>query len=369
MASQPKSPHSTSRMSTIQLLHNPRSRQYSRNGAELASFDKRRAALARRFHASMPGYNPTSLHNLPSLAKRLGLRQVWLKDESQRFGLKAFKVLGASYATAVTLAEHIGLNRAELRFDSMQSYAAKGQFDGVTLTTATDGNHGRAVAWAAQQSGARAVIFMPRTTVPARVEAVRSHDAEVRLVDGGYDEAVRLARQDADRLGWLLIQDTSWDGYEQIPLLIMQGYLTMIDEALEQLQGALPTHVFLQCGVGSFPAAVLAHLTVRFGQKRPLVVIVEPTGAACVFESFRIGDGNLHTLSNEPDSIMAGLCCGTPSKLAWEILRDYADFFVACPDTTSVHGMRTLARPVGDDPTIISGESGAVTAGLLSAIR
>ncbi len=343
-----------------------------RQQPDLSTFDSLATKRVRAFHAAIEGYAPTPLVELPGLADELGLGALWVKDESFRFGLNAFKGLGTSYAI-----HHLARERPGKR---------------LTLVAASAGNHGRAVAWAAQRLGHAAVVCLPAYTAAARLEAIAGFGARVERVEGTYEMAVEHAVRVAEAGGeeCVLVQDSSWPGYEEVPLLIMQGYLTMIDEALEQASqlaaGRLgePTHVLLQCGVGSFAGAIAGHLAARFGDRRPRIVVVEPEGAACAMaalesalESAAAGrsidvDAPPPRLES-PESSMACLCCGEVSHLGWRILKATADDFVTCSDEVSRSGMRRLAgrdaqaaaESGADDPRIVSGESGAVGVGCL----
>ena len=322
----------------------------------------------RRFHQSFPDYEPTPLARLDHIATMLGVANIWVKDESYRFGLNAFKVLGAVHGLAYLVAHGLGKDVQELSFDLLNARSTKERLAETTFVTATDGNHGRAVAWGAQQLGCNAVVYLPKGASAARYEAIKSHGAQVSIIEGNYDDAVQLAAEHAQKHGWILVQDTAREGYEEIPAKIMQGYLTILHEALEQLEGEIPTHVFVQCGVGSLAAATQAYLFELFGDKRPLFAVVEPTRAACYYQSMSTPDRRPRKIRGDFDTIMAGLACGEPSTLAWKILRDYADVFVACPDYVAVKGMRILGNPLRGDDRVISGESGAVTLGLLAVV-
>ena len=326
-------------------------------------FNEDAAGIIRLYHKTLPGYCATPLRELKGLAANFELNKIWLKDESSRFGLKAFKVLGASYAVAKLFSEMLGIRESQLSFSLFQNPEIKNKLKDITLVTATDGNHGRGVAWTSQQFGCKCVVYMPRGTTQSRFNNIKSHGAEVHIIDGNYDQAVLLAKTNSAKFGWILVQDSSWEGYEKIPLWIMQGYLTMMDEISEQLGGEIPTHVFVQCGVGSLPAAVLAYYINKQKNNTPVFAVVEPEDAACVYESFH--SQKLATLKNEIQTIMAGLACGTPSLLAWQIMKDYADFFIKCTDETAIKGMQILGRREFCDTKIISGESGAVTTGLI----
>ena len=318
-----------------------------------------KARAVRAFHETFPQYAPTPLWSLPAAAERLGLGAVYVKDESFRFGLNAFKVLGGSYAIGNILREQTG---AALRYSDL--IAAGGERK--TFVTATDGNHGRGVAWAAREFGHKSVVYMPKGSVPVRLENIRKAGADASITDLSYDDAVRKARADAERNGWLIVQDTAWPGYEAVPEMIMQGYLTMALEAWEQLSQK-PTHIFLQAGVGSMAAAVAAFFAQLPGEK-PAIVIVEPNSADCFYRTARANDGQLHFAAGPMVTIMAGLACGEPCPPAWEILRSTARYYLAGPDYAAETGMRLLGQPLGDDPRIVSGESGASAFGFAAEL-
>ena len=354
--------------SRITYVLNSDARREGPEGKTVRFFSPAMARQVRRFHQSFPEYNKTDLVLLPNLARELGIANLWIKDESSRFGLSAFKVLGATHALYRLMAKEYGAEEEPLCFDLFQSADIKKKIKDRTVVTATDGNHGRALAWAAQRLGCRAVVYLPKGSSPARMECIRSHGAEVVVVDGNYDEAVCYASDQAQKQGWLLIQDTAWEGYQEIPIWIMQGYMTLMDEALEQLNGIFPTHVLAQCGVGSFSSALQAYLFEAFGVERPLFIVVEPTEAACYYRSVVNGTNVPQNVEGNLNTIMAGLACGRPSLLAWKILKRYADVFVAVDDEVALKGMRRLHCPVGDDRKIVSGESGAVTTGFLITV-
>jgi len=329
------------------------------------------AQTAQSFHRTFPDYQPTPLVRLPGLATRLGIRQLLVKDESYRFGLNAFKVLGAAYAMARYLCERLGRPIEEVDFAYLRSDEVKHQLGDLTFVTATDGNHGRAVAWAAAQLGQRAVVYLPKGSAAQRVEAIRQNGAHAHVINGNYDEAVRLSDQMARERGWQVIQDTAWEGYTDIPEWIMQGYTTMAAEAVhqitEQSPEEAPTHLFLQAGVGSMAAAVLGYYVAQNPVNYPFTIIVEPHAADCFYRSAE-GDGRAVPAMGDLRTIMAGLACGEPNPLAWEILRDFADAFASCPDSVAADGMRSLGIPTGRDQAVVSGESGAVGVGLLETL-
>ena len=325
----------------------------------------------RKFHAQIPGYRISPLKGLDRLASMLGVGGIWVKDESQRLELNSFKVLGGSFAIYNVLRQKLGLLDTPLSLAELGSPEIRKKLGTITFAAATDGNHGRGVAWAASKLGHRSVIYVPRGTAPARVEAIRGYGAEVRVIDANYDETVEKLTEDAAEHGWQVISDTAWQGYEDIPVWVMQGYTTMYSEAQEQLaaQGIIkPTHVFLQAGVGALAASGVAFYRRLFGTEAPLFATVEPTNAACLFESMRIGDGKPYKIEGDLKTIMAGLSCGRPNPIAWNVLWDCAHVAISCPDFVAARGMRMYAVPLAGDPFIVSGESGAVTLGALSFI-
>jgi diaminopropionate ammonia-lyase len=323
------------------------------------------------FHQSFSQYVVTPLQSLDRLAAAFNVGKIWVKDESYRFGLNAFKVLGGSFAIGKYLSEKLGLPMNEVTFETLKSPSVKEKIGEVTFVTATDGNHGRGVAWAANQLGQKAVVYMPKGSAITRLENIRAEGAITAITDLNYDDTVRLANQHAKENGWVVVQDTAWPGYEKIPTWIMQGYATIISEALEQIAktgNEIPTHIFLQVGVGSFAGSILGYLSNKFGEERPITVVVEPDKAACLYQSIVATDGELHAVTGDLNTIMAGLACGEPNSISWGILRDYAEWYAACPDYVAARGMRILANPLGDDPRLISGESGAVGLGLVSLL-
>ncbi|MEW8973285.1 MAG: diaminopropionate ammonia-lyase [Tissierellaceae bacterium] len=323
----------------------------------------------RQFHKGFDEYSVTPLHKLENLARHYGLKNIFLKDESYRFGLNAFKVLGGSYAMGKYLADKLGVDISEISFEYLRSKEAKEKLGEITFVTATDGNHGRGVAWAANHLGQKSVIYMPKGSSQIRLENIRREGAEASIIDGNYEDAVRLSDEMAKKHGWVVIQDTAWEGYEDIPTWIMQGYGTLIDETMEQLSDygvEKPTHVFLQAGVGSFAGAVQGYLAEKFGKDRPITIIVEPDDANCLYRSSLSGEREI--VGGDMPTIMAGLACGAPNTVSFKVLKDYSDGYMSCPDYVAAKGMRTLAAPINGDPQVVSGESGAVGAGVISLI-
>ena len=343
------------------------SRAHEGPGSDLSILSREEAEKVRAFHRSFPMYAPTPLVSLNDTAGALGLGAVYIKDESWRFGLNAFKVLGGSYAIGSFLAGKLGIPMENAGYSLLVCPETREKLGDITFVTATDGNHGRGVAWAATQFGQKSVVYMPKGSALERLENIRAAGADASITELNYDGAVRLANAHAREYGWTVIQDTAWEGYEEIPTRIMQGYLTMGLEAYEQLPEP-PTHIFLQAGVGSLAGAMAGLFSQLYGEKRPVIVIVEPNKADCLFRTARADDGKLHFVTGDMDTIMAGLACGEPCTIAWEILRDYADHFLSCPDYAAAQGMRLLSRPAGNDRSIVSGESGASTFGALSEL-
>jgi len=335
--------------------------------ADVMAFDSGATARVVAFHRSLPDYAPTSLADLKRLAAGLGLGRLAVKDESARFGLNAFKGLGASYAVACYLAQHLGLSESEMTYENLTKPEYREQLRRVTLVTATDGTHGRGIAWAAKLFGVFAHVFMPKGGSPERLANIRGLGAEASFTTYNYDDTVRHAANLAKEKGWVLVQDTAFEGYAEIPLRIMQGYTTLAHEAVEQYAEP-PTHIFLQAGVGSLPAAIAGYFAAHDWEKRPVITIVEPNRADCIYRTAAASDGERHIVTGEINSIMAGLSCGEPSPIAWEILKDYADHFVSVPEWVAAKGMRILGNPLDDDPRVVSGESGAVTTGLVAEL-
>lgn len=358
-------------MELLKWVHNTKSRDVNYTKEKLVGFEEKEMKEVYDFHKSLPGYKATPLVELDDLAKYYGVQKLWLKDESKRFGLNAFKVLGGSYAIGKYLSQKLGRDMSELPFNVLISDEVKKQLGDVTFVTATDGNHGRGVAWVANKLRQKSVVYMPKGSAKMRFDAIAREGADVSITDLNYDDAVRLANKGAEEHGWIMVQDTAWDGYEEIPLWIMQGYSTIINEIVEQLEAAKeekPTHVFLQAGVGSFAGAVQGYLAHLYGDDRPITIICEPHGANCIYKSMEANDGKPHNVTGDLTTIMAGLTCGEPNTISWKILRDNADFSVSCDDSIAARGMRVLSSPLGNDQRVISGESGAVGLGLFTVL-
>lgn len=326
------------------------------------------AKKVRAFHQSFPMYKPTPLADLHNLAKKIGINNFLVKDESYRFGLNAFKVLGGSFAIGNYIAQKLQMNISDLPYAKMISPEIKQQLGEITFITATDGNHGRGVAWTANQLQQKSIVYMPKGSSLERLNNIKAENAIASITELNYDDAVRLANKNAKRHGWVMVQDTSWEGYQDIPRWIIQGYGTMALEAYLQMQklGKKPTHIFIQAGVGALAGAVTGFFANAYpGEAKPIITVVEPNEADCIFRTAKANDGKLHFVKGDMKTMMAGLACGEPCDIGWQVLNSYADFAIACSDKISAKGMRVLGAPLKDDTRVISGESGAVTSGLV----
>lgn len=299
-------------------------------------------------------YAPTPLYRLTDLANKIGIADIMYKDESPRFGLQSFKALGGAYAGLRVIQRELTrqLNRdvsvAEIRSGALAEHIGR-----ITLTSATDGNHGRSLAWGAQLFGAPCRIYIHEFVSENRAQAMRDYGAEVIRISADYDESVRVTRRESDENGWFVVSDTSWDGYTQAPTDVMSGYGVMVDEISVDLSES-PTHLFIQGGVGGLAAAVTARMRQKFGNATR-IVMVEPALAACLYESGKSGAATTVTVHEE--TIMAGLSCGEPSALAWEILNEEVCDFLTIPESVVGPAMRLTANPPGNDPVITAGES------------
>ncbi len=323
-------------------------------------------------HVSLDEYFPTPLVELPGLAAYLGLGRVLIKDEASRFGLQAFKALGASYAVYRFIKDQFaqeGRAVPEAKdFYRRTALLPPGRF---TFCTATDGNHGRGVAWVARKLRQHAAIYMPKNTVLARIKSIIAEGAKVTIIDGHYDEAVEQAAKDAAEFGWQIISDTSWPGYVDIPRWIMAGYLTMFREIDETIGDKLKIDaVIVQGGVGALAAAASWHYNTEYKSRPVKLIAVEPTAAACLLASINSPEGEPRSIDGEFNTIMAGLNCGTPSPVAWPLIKQGFDAFMTVSDEQCIEAMLTYYYPRGDDPRLISGESGAAgLAALLSLCK
>ena len=317
--------------------------------------------------AICPAHMPTPLHTLPALAALQGVGAIHIKDEGQRLGLKSFKALGGAYAVI-----RLVLDRAEQELgrsvlpNELQSAAVQAVAQTMVVTCATDGNQGKSVAAGARIAGCRSVILVHQGVSTARAQAIAAYGAQIIRFTGSYDGSVAESARLAAENGWILVSDTSWNGYEQIPLTVMQGYTIMAGEAFDALSEP-PTHIFVQAGVGGMAAAVAAHAQAVYGKDMPRIVVVEPERAACLFASAKAG--HMVTVPQDEPTLMGMLECYEPSRIAWEILAALASGFVTLAEQSAINAMRLLARPQEADPAIVSGESGcAGLAGLIACL-
>ena len=323
---------------------------------------------ANEFHKSFPQYSVTPLQKLSALASYLGVKGIYCKDESYRFGLNAFKVLGGSYAMGRYIAKELGRDISQLPYNVLSSDKLREEFGQATFFTATDGNHGRGVAWAANRLGQKAVVRMPKGTTKTRFDNIAKEGAEVTIEEVNYDDCVRMAAAEAAKTEHgIIVQDTAWAGYEEIPSWIMQGYGTLVLEADKQLKENgvdRPTHVFVQAGVGSLAGAVVGYFAHKYKENPPVMVVCEASAADCLYRSAVQADGNLVNVTGDLQTIMAGLACGEGNTIGWDILKNHVTVFASCPDWMSAKATRIYANPLENDPHIISGESGSVPLGL-----
>ena len=316
-----------------------------------------------------PGYAATTLHSLPELAKHLGVSALYYKDESTRFGLKSFKALGGAYAVfrliqKAVAAQHNGHLPSPKEILSGQ-YAHI--ISKMTVTCATDGNHGRSVAWGAQLFGCRCVIYIHATVSEGRRAAIAFYGAEVIRVQGNYDDSVHHAASEAAKNGWTVVSDTTYEGYRDIPIDVMHGYGVMSREIIREMHDSPPTHVLVQAGVGALAASVCAAFWQAWGAARPKFVIIEPEQADCFFQSGQVGHPVVVT--GDLETVMAGLACGEVSPVAWEILKNGINCYATISDKFALEGMKVFASPLGRDPRIVSGETGSTGLGLLLAAQ
>lgn len=354
--------------SAFRLLMNPRfasSASYDAEARQVVSLEG--LDVARAELQQWPEYAPTPLHRLEELALRCRVSEVFLKDESGRFGLGSFKAIGGAYGSLrVIQAELSTRHGIEADAVALRTGSFADQTGDIVLACATDGNHGRAVAWAAQTFGCCCEVYVPSIVSLPRRQQIEALGARVTGVDGTYDDALRAIEAVAAERGWLVVSDQSYPGCETVPRDIMQGYAVLAHEVVEVLgDNDLPTHVFVQAGVGGFAAAVCGHLWERLGPSRPKFVCVEPLAADCLYRS--AAAGRLVHAPGDLNTVMACLSVGEASALGWKILGTGATAFVAVNDASAVEAMRFLARPGGGQTPLVVGESGAAgVAGLMA---
>ena len=329
-----------------------------RAGETSSRFTKEQALAAQKFHQTLPGYSVTRLVELPALAKELGVKDIFVKDEASRFGLNSFKGLGGSYCLFHLLSEKYGWSGKVESFAQLKDQIASLE-EKPKIISATDGNHGRGLAWICHLLGLRCEILMPAGSSEERQENIRKLGADCRRTDGNYDETVHEAERFALENDWLLDQDTALPGFEKVAQFIMPGYLTMALETVEQLKGKCPTHIFLQAGVGSMAGAMCGFFASLYGPDVPVISIVEPKTADCVYRTAEKDDGKLHNAPGSLETIMAGLSCGEPCSVGWKEIRAAASHYFRIEESVAADGVRVLSSPLENDPRVLSGESGA----------
>ncbi len=355
-------------MSNIKVTYNPLAKTGKHPEQD---FNLDIAHKAQNFHKGFAEYKPTPLADLSHLAQKVGVKGIYVKDESYRLGSNAFKALGGSYAIGTCLANRLGEDLSELSVEKLKSAEVSARLGDIEFITATDGNHGRGIAWTAKQLGRKAHIYMPAGTVPRRVEHITKLGGEVTVTDKNFDDTARMAYEISKEKGWIMTQDTTFEGYYDFPKWCMQGYTTMSYEAYKTLEekGIHPTHIFIQAGAGSLAGSVAGFFSsVYTGDKKPYIVIAEAANCDCIRRTAENGGDSLVAVDGDLKTIMAGLSVGEVCSLGWNVLREYADAFVACEDETSAYGMRILGAPKTGDDRVISGESGALGFGLAAEL-
>ncbi len=355
----------TDNLPPVQLGHVAANRRTG--DAALRVLTEQDFAEARAEITQWEGYAATPLVSLSALATQVGVGEILYKDEGPRFGLCSFKALGGSYAAERVLQREVARRTGqEVSLADIRTGKFKAECADITLVSATDGNHGRSLAWGCQRFGASCRIYIHAEVSEGRGKAMRDLGAEVIRIEGDYDDSVALAKKEAEQNGWFVVSDTSWPGYSQPPRDVMSGYGVMTQEICEALDPA-PSHVILQGGVGGLAAGVIAGLRQYWGDDAPRAIIVEPELAACLFESAKVGKATKVAITEE--TLMAGLSCGEPSELAWEILAEEATDFLTIPESVVAPAVRLLAQPIGDDPAIEAGESAVAGLAALIAAR
>jgi len=352
-----------------QIKYAPNTMQNNEFNKETELFCEEEVQKIYTFHKSMgDAYNETPLVELKSFAQNVEISKMFVKDESKRGNLKAFKLLGGAYSVANCICRKLGKKITDVDFEYLKSDIVKQELGDLVFAAASDGNHGKSVAWAANEFNQKSIVYMPKGTVQDRIDAIENLNGTVVVSDYTYDWCVGEVNRLADEKGWDIVLDTASEGDAEVATWVMQGYATMAYEAIEQLGDTIPTHMFLQAGVGSMAAAMTAVFANHYKSKCPKIYILEPHQAACFYESGIKGDGKSASVEGDLDSIMAGLSCGVPNPIAWEIIRNFASGFFSCDDTLTANGMRILGNPMQGDTKIVAGESGAVGAGFVDYI-
>jgi len=328
---------------------------------------KDKAEKAKVFVQTEKEYNVTPLVSLDCLAHKFGVKKIYVKDESKRMGLNAFKVVGVLYSVARLICKKFDLDIGKITFEDLMETELNNKIKELVFIAATDGNHGKGLAWVSSKLGCKCNIYMPKNTTSARVEAIEEFGATVIVTDENYDNTLEIVIEKASENNWIHVQDQAWEGYTEITNLISEGYTIIADEALRQMNddgSKQPTHIILQAGAGSFAFGILGYFANVFKNSKPYMVIAEAENAACYYES--VINGKFSTVLGELETVMAGLSVGSPNIVAWENLKTIVEGYASCSDKIAARGMRILSSPIGEDKRIISGESGALGLGLLS---
>lgn len=354
--------------SGLTLVHNDNavvSSDYSQTMRDIVSVETGR--IAQRQIACWPGYRVSPLHRLDGFAADCKIADVYYKDESERFGLKSFKALGGAYAVAQQLLHVISQQTGQRpKMNELFGHRFDEVVSGVTVATATDGNHGRSVAWGAQQFGCHCVIYIHADVSRSREQTMAKLGADVRRISGNYDDSLKEAAKAALQHDWIIVSDNSYEGYLDIPRDVMAGYTVMLGEAVRQLEGKVPSHVFVQGGCGGLAASVCGYFWDLWLEKRPRIIVVEPEQANCLQLSALRGE--MVIVEGKLETLMAGLACGEVSPLAWEILSQGANDFITLPEKYVAKAMRAMANGRGRDPCIEAGESAVAGVGALLAL-
>jgi diaminopropionate ammonia-lyase len=330
---------------------------------------KENADRARRFVQTLEEYKLTPLVSLDSLSKRFGVSKIYVKDESKRMGLNAFKGVGVFYGVARLICEKFDLDIEKISFGDLMEPELNSKIRELVFIAATDGNHGKGLSWILGKLGCKCHIYMPKNSTDARVKAIESFDATVTVTDGNYDETLRIVIDEAAENDWIHVQDQAWEGYTKVTNLISEGYTIIADEALKQMKEdgtEQPTHIILQAGAGSFAFGILGYYANVFKESKPYMILTEPRNADCYYQS--VMNGKYSKVTGELQTVMAGLSVGEANIVAWENLRTIVEGYASCSDEITARGMRILSSPIGNDIRIISGESGALGFGFLSML-
>lgn len=331
--------------------------------------NKENAEKARTFVATQEDYEITPLVSLKELSKVFGVKRIYVKDESKRMGLNAFKGVGVLYAVSELICKRFNLDIEKTTFNNFLEPKLNKEIKKLVFVAATDGNHGKGLAWVAKTLGCKCNIYMPKNTTDARVKAIEDLGAKVLVTDVNYDDTLRMVIEEAYKNGWIHVQDQAWEGYTEITNAISKGYSIIADEILEQMKNDSidrPTHIILQAGAGTFAFGILGYYVNVFEENKPYMVIAEANNAACFYSSAE--KGKLTSVSGELETVMAGLSVGEPNIVAWENLKTIVEGYASCSDNITARGMRILSSSLKNDERIISGESGALGVGLVSMV-